>query len=87
MDDAKAVARAELDIARAKAAMKLGRYRSAAVLFGIAAVFGLVALMSLAVGTIAVLAQSMSPSFATLVAISGYGILAIVCAIIGKRFL
>ncbi len=87
VDDAKAVARAEVDVVRARASAKLRNYRSAALAFGAALLFASGALLALAAGIIAILVPVVGPIWATVTAVAGFLALAVVCAMIGRRWL
>ena len=52
VDDAKEVARAEVDLVKAQAAAKLVGYRAVAILFALAALLGLLGAIGLVVGLI-----------------------------------
>lgn len=69
VDDAKEVARAEIDLVKAQVTAKLAAYRGAVVLFAVAALLTLVALGGLIVGLILTLAQYLGAGWATLIVI------------------
>ncbi len=84
VDDGRSVITAEIDLAKARATDKIGRYRSAAIFFGVAAVLGLSALIALLVGLIFALAPSTGPFAATLIVVGVVLIVAGVLAMVGK---
>jgi hypothetical protein len=83
LDDAKSVARAEANLAKARAIYKIRGYKAPAILFGIAAVLALAAAIGLIVGLILTLATLVGPGFATLIVVAGFGLIAFVCVRVG----
>lgn len=69
VDDAKEVARAEVDLVKARAAAKLAGYRGAVALFAAAGLVGLLALIGLVVGLILTLSQYLGAGWATLIVV------------------
>ncbi|WP_394662969.1 phage holin family protein [uncultured Sphingomonas sp.] len=84
VDDGRSFITAEIDLAKARATDKIGRYRSAAIFFGVAAVLGLSALIALLVGLIFVLAPLTGPFAATLIVAGAVLIVAGILAMVGK---
>lgn len=84
VDDGRSFITAEIDLAKARATDKIGRYRSAAIFFGVAAVLGLSALIALLVGLIFALASLTGPFAATLIVVGAVLIVAGVLAMVGK---
>lgn len=84
VDDGRSYITAEIDLAKARATNKIGRYRSAAIFFGVAAVLGLAALVALLVGLIFALTPMAGPFAATLIVVGAVLILAGVLAMVGK---
>ncbi|KTW16924.1 phage holin family protein [Sphingomonas sanguinis] len=84
VDDGRSFITAEIDLAKARATDKIGRYRSAAIFFGVAAVLGLSALIALLVGLIFALAPLTGPFAATLIVVGVVLIVAGVLAMVGK---
>ncbi|MDR6115906.1 MULTISPECIES: phage holin family protein [unclassified Sphingomonas] len=84
VDDGRSFIAAEIDLAKAKASDKVGRYRSAAIFFGAAAVLGLAALVALLVGLILSLTPLVGPFGATLIVVGLVIVIAGVLAMIGK---
>lgn len=82
--DAREFASAEVAVAKAKALDRVGRYRTAGIYFGIAAVLGMAALPALLVGLIMTLTPLVGAGFATLIVIGLTLVLAGVIALIGK---
>lgn len=82
--DARDVARAEVDLAKAKVGEAVTRYKGAAIFFGAAAVLGLCAFIALLVGLIMTLAPLVGPGFATLIVVGVVLLIAGVLAMIGK---
>ena len=77
VDDGRTFITAEIDLAKARATDKIGRYRSAAIFFGVAAVLGLSAL-------IFALAPATGPFAATLIVVGVVVIIAGILAMMGK---
>ena len=69
VDDAKEVARAEVDLVKAKAAAKVAGYRDAATLFAIAALLVFGAFVGLIVGLLLILSVALGPGWATLIVV------------------
>ena len=84
VDDGRLLVTAEIDLVKARATDKIGRYRSAAISFWGAAVLGLSALIALLVGLIFALAPLTGPFAATLIVVGAMLILAGVLAMVGK---
>ena len=82
--DARDVARAEVDLAKAKVGEAVTRYRTAAIFFAVAAVLGLAALIALLVGLIMTLATLVGPGSATLIVVGAVLAAAGVLAMMGK---
>lgn len=82
--DAREYATAEVQVAKAKALEKVGRYKAAGIFFAIAAILVLAALIALLVGLILTLATLVGPGFATLIVIGVTLVIAGVLAFIGK---
>lgn len=84
VNDGRSYITAEIDFAKARATDKVGRYRSAATFFGIAAVLGLSALIALLVGLIMALTPMTGPFAATLIVVGAVLVIAGILAMIGK---
>lgn len=69
VDDAKEVARAEVDLVKAQAVAKLAGFRAAAILFATAALLVVAAFIGLVVGLILTLAQYLGAGWATLIVV------------------
>jgi hypothetical protein len=84
VDDGRSFITAEIDLAKARATDKIGRFRSAAIFFGVAAVLGLSALIALLVGLIFALTPAVGPFAATLIVVGVVVIIAGILAMMGK---
>lgn len=84
VDDGRTFITAEIDLAKARATDKIGRYRSAAIFFGVAAVLGLSALIALLIGLIFALAPATGPFAATLIVVGVVVSIAGILAMMGK---
>ncbi|WP_294235967.1 phage holin family protein [uncultured Sphingomonas sp.] len=84
VDDGRSFITAEIDLVKARATDKIGRYRSAAIFIGIAAVLGLAALIALLVGLIMTLTPLTGPFAATLIVVGAVLIIAGILAMVGK---
>ncbi len=82
--DARDVARAEVDLVKAKVGEATTRYRAAVTFFAIAGVLALCALIALLVGLILTLATLIGPGLATLAVVGVVLLIAGVLAFIGK---
>lgn len=85
VDDAKEVARAEIGLVKAQAAAKVAGYRSAAVLFALAAVLALAATIGLVLGLLLTVAQYLGAGWATLAVTGGFLLLAGLLGWLGTR--
>ena len=85
IEEARAVAVAEIALYKAKAGERLVAYRNAAIFFGIAAVLALSAVTALLVGLIITLATLIGPGLATAVVVVGVLVVAAILGLIGKR--
>lgn len=83
IDDARNVARAEVDVVKAKAGERIEAYKGAAIVFGAAAVIASSAVTALLVGLILSLATLIGPGWATLAVVLGSLVVAGVLAMIG----
>jgi len=84
IDDARAVASAEVELVKARAGERLAAYRSAAVFFVAAAVLALSALIALFVGLILTLSTLIGPGLATAAVVLAVLAIAAVLGLIGK---
>lgn len=82
--DARAFAQAEVDVVKAKALEKVGRYRTAVIFFAVAGVLAFAALIAMLVGLIETIATVLGPGYATLIVVGATFALAAVLAFIGK---
>lgn len=82
--DAREFATAEVEVAKAKALEKVGRYKNAGIFFAAAAVLAMSALTALLVGLILTVATLVGPGWATLIVIGATLAIAGVLAMIGK---
>lgn len=85
VDDAKEVARAEIDLVKAQAAAKLVGYRAAAILFASAALLAVAAVIGLVLGLILTIAQYWGAGWATLTVVGGFLLLAGLLGWLGTR--
>lgn len=69
VDDAKEVARAEVELVKARAAEKVAGYRAAAILFAVAGLLALGAFGGLIVGLLLILSVALGPGWATLIVV------------------
>lgn len=69
VDDAKEVARAEVDLVKAQAVARLAGYRAAAILFATAGLLAMLASVGLVVGLILTIAQYTGAGWATLIVV------------------
>ncbi|WP_230480557.1 phage holin family protein [Sphingomonas sp. Leaf21] len=84
VDDGRSYITAEIDLAKARATDKIGRYRSAAIFLGAAAVLALAALIALLVGLIFALTPATGPLGATLIVVGVVLVVAGILAMVGK---
>lgn len=84
VEDARGLAGAEIALAKARVGERVAAYRSAAILFGIAGVLALAALVALLVGLIMSLATLIGPGLATAAVVIGVFAIAGVLALLGK---
>ena len=84
VDDARALASAELALVKAKVSERVGAYEAAALYFGIAAVLALSAVTALLVGLILSLATLVGPGGATAIVVIGTFAVAGILALVGK---
>ena len=82
--DARDVARAEIALAKAKAGAAATRYKKAAVLFAVAGVLALAALITLLVGLVLTLATLIGPGLATAAVVGAVLIVALALALAGR---
>jgi len=82
--DAREFATAEVDLVKAKATERIGRYKGAAIFFAAAGVLALAALIALLVGLILTLATLVGSGWATLIVIGATLAVAGVLALVGK---
>lgn len=85
VDDAKEVARAEVDLVKAQAVAKLAGYRSASALFATAGLLALLALIGLVVGLILTLAQYLGAGWSTAIVVGTMFALAGLLGWLGAR--
>lgn len=85
VEDAKEVARAEIDLARVKAAGIVARYRVAVALFAAAAALAIAALVAGAVGAILALATLIGAAWATLAVVLALLLVAVLLAKAGAN--
>lgn len=85
VDDAKEVARAEVDLVKARAVEKVAGYRAAALLFAGAALLALLAAVGLVVGLLFILSVGLGPGWATLIVAGGLLLLAGLLGWLGSR--
>lgn len=84
VEDARALAQAEVALVKAKVGERATAYKNAGLFFGIAAVLALAALVALLVGLILSLATLVGPGWATAIVVAGTLAVAGVLAVIGK---
>lgn len=84
VDDARALALAEVDLVKARVGDRIAVYKSVAIYFGIAGVLALAALIALLVGLILSLATLIGPGGATAIVIGATLAIAAILAFIGK---
>lgn len=84
VDDARDVARAEVEVYKAKASERVAAYKGAAVFFVAAAVLALEAIGALLVGLILTLATLIGPGWSTLIVVGVVLAAAAVLAFVGK---
>lgn len=84
VEDGRSFVTAEIDLVKARAADKIGRYRSAAIFFGAAAVLGLSALIALLVGLIMALTPLTGPFAATMIVVGVVVVVAGILAMVGR---
>jgi hypothetical protein len=84
VEDARGLASAEVALAKARVGERVAAYRSAAILFAIAGVLALAALVALLVGAIISLATLIGPGLATAAVVIVVLVIAGVLALIGK---
>lgn len=84
VEDTRGLVTAEVELYKSKIAERVSAYKSAAVLFAIAGVLGLVGLIALLVGLIMTLATLMGPGLATLVVVGVVLAAAAVLGLIGR---
>lgn len=80
VDDAKEVARAEIDLVRAQAVARIADYRAAAILFATAGLLAFVALIGLVLGLVLTVAQYTGAGWATLIVV---GIMLALASLLG----
>lgn len=85
VDDAKEVARAEVDLVRAQAVARIAGYRAAATLFAIAALLVVAAFVGLVLGLVLTVAQYLGAGWATLIVVGGITLLAGLLGWLGWR--
>lgn len=85
VDDAKEVARAEVDLVKAQAAAKLVGYRAAAILFALAGLLSVAAVIGLVMGLIFTVAQYLGAGWATLAVVGSFLLLAGLLGWLGLR--
>jgi hypothetical protein len=85
VDDAKEVARAEVDLVKAQAAAKLAGYRAAAILFALAGLLVVAAVIGLVLGLVLTLAQYWGAGPATTAVTGGFLLLAGLLGWLGMR--
>lgn len=85
VDDAKEVARAEVDLVKAQAVAKLAGLRAAAILFATAGLLVVAAFIGLVVGLILTLAQYLGAGWATVIVVGLAIGLAALLAWLGSR--
>ena len=83
VSDAEQVARAEIDLRKAKLLAKIGAAKAGVVMILVAAVLGLLALIALVVGVLMILAPLVGPIWATVIVVGVLLVLAGVFAMIG----
>lgn len=84
VDDTRDLASAEIALYKAKAAERVGAYKSAILFFAVAGVLALAALIALLVGLILSLATLIGPGLATAAVVVTVLVIAAVLGIIGK---
>ena len=84
VEDTRGLAKAEIELAKARVGERVVSYRGAAVFFGIAGVLALAALIALLVGLIMTLATLIGPGFATAIVVVVTLVIAAVLGMIGK---
>lgn len=84
VDDSRTLVSAELALYKAKAGERVSAYKSAVILFAIAGVLALSALIALLVGVILSLATLIGPGWATLAVVGVVLVVAAVLGMIGK---
>ena len=82
--DAREFATAEVEVVKAKATERVGRYKNVAIFFAAAGVLALAGLIALLVGLILTLATLVGPGWATLIVIGATLAIAGVLALVGK---
>lgn len=85
VEDAKAVARAEVDVVKAQATARVRGYKRSAIFFGVAAVIGFAAAIALVVGLLLTIATLIGPGFATLVVVIVFVAIAGLLAVLGTK--
>lgn len=80
VEDTRGLVTAEVELYKSKIAERVAAYKSAAVLFAVAGVLGLVGLIALLVGLIMTLATLIGPGLATLVVV---GVVLAAAAVLG----
>jgi len=83
-DDAREVASAEIGLIKARVTTSVTRMRDAAILFAIAGVLALAALIALLVGLIATLAIYVGPALATAIVCGTVLVVAAILGFLGK---
>lgn len=84
VEDARAAAKAEVDLVKLRATTAVARYKAASIYFAAAGVLALAALIALLVGLIMTLTPAVGPGFATMIVIGAVLLLVAVLALVGR---
>jgi uncharacterized membrane protein YqjE len=84
VEDTRGLAKAEIELAKVRVGERVVTYRSAAVLFAVAGVLALAALIALLVGLIMTFATLVGPAFATAIVVIVTLMIAGVFGLMGK---
>lgn len=84
VDDTRGLAKAELELAKARVGERVTSYRAAAIMFAVAGALGFAGLIALIIGLILSLATLVGPGLATAIVTLATFALAGVLAMIGK---
>ncbi|MET4896051.1 phage holin family protein [Sphingomonadaceae bacterium jetA1] len=87
VDDGRSLVTAEIDLAKARAADKIGHYKNAAIFFVGAGVLALAALIAFLVGLIITLTPAVGPFGATAIVVIVVLAVAGILAAVGKSYL